>query len=94
MKREFLRVNVSGVSTPKGCRKPRRYLEILTDLDNESQIDEAVLCKLAREYVAKKNKVETCRVTIHKASEDGYNGEHPAMVFVAIQPFKTFLVTL
>lgn len=85
---KFLKVSVTGLSTPKGCRKPRRYFDELTRLETLEQLDETSLIKQALEYVSRKNKVESCRIVVNKASQDG------EIVMVQLLPIKTIEVKL
>lgn len=82
-KREFIKVSVTGLSTPKGKRKPMRYLEEIMNMNLGEPIDEAKIIELAKTYLEGKHRVESARIIFNKAFEEG------EMVFVTLLPFKT-----
>lgn len=87
---KFIRMSVTGMSTPPGCRKPRRYFETVSDylITDANYINFEEAEATAREYIAKKRKVHSARMVFNQAEQDG------EMVFVTLLPFKTIELNL
>ncbi len=84
--KNFLKICIAGINTPKGMRKPRRYLFEIDRVDSIELVNEGELILKAKSEIKRMNKVESCNIIVNQAQEDG------EMVFVALLPIKTIKV--
>lgn len=86
--KNFLKICISGVNTPRGMRKPRRYLFEIDRVDSIELVNVNELILKAKSEIKRMSKVESCNIIINQAREDG------EMIFVALLPIKTIKVEL